>query len=73
MKPASAMRRGSYKLIEWHEELLSGIHAWELYDLENDPGEMNDLSEEMPGLLDELRKELHQWRNEVNARMPALR
>ena len=33
MKPASALRRGNYKLIEWHEELLIEEQAWELYDL----------------------------------------
>ena len=38
MKPASALRKGKYKLVEWHEELLSGRPAWELYDLETDPG-----------------------------------
>jgi arylsulfatase A len=73
MKPASALRKGKYKLIEWHEDLLSGGPAWELYDLKADPGEKKDLSEELPEVLDELKQELHQWRSEINAQMPRLK
>ena len=73
MKPASALRKGKYKLIEWHEDLLSGGPAWELYDLIADPGEKKDLSEELPEVLDELKQDLHQWRSEVNAQMPRLK
>jgi uncharacterized sulfatase len=72
MKPASALRRDNYKLIEWHEALLRGRHAWELYDLDKDPGETVDLSLSMPEILDELRTELHRWRREVDAQMPGL-
>ncbi len=72
MKPASAMRKGIYKLIEWHEELLLGEPALELYDLEADPGETNDLSAELPEILEELKTELHQWREDVGAQMPSL-
>ena len=70
MKPASASRKGKFKLIEWHEKLLRGESAWELYDLDSDPGETRDLSEDHPGILEELRMDLHQWRGEVNAQMP---
>jgi arylsulfatase A len=73
MKPASAMRKGKYKLIEWHEDLLTGKPAWEFYDLENDPGENRDLSAERPEVLAEYIKDLHRWRNEVDAQMPGLR
>ncbi|MFC2116250.1 sulfatase [Bacteroidota bacterium] len=72
MKPASALRKGKYKLIEWHEELLQGYPALELYDLESDPGETHDISAEKPELLEELRNDLHHWRNEVGAQMPTL-
>ena len=73
MKPASALRSGKYKLIEWHEEYLSGEHAWELYDLENDQGELLDLSTSYPALLDSLKRKLHGWRDEVGAQMPSLK
>jgi arylsulfatase A-like enzyme len=72
MKPASAIRKGKFKLIEWHEEFLKGESAWELYDLETDPGEKHDLSANQPELLRELRMQLHQWRGEVNAQMPEI-
>ncbi len=73
MKPASALRKGKYKLVEWHEDFLIGGDAWELYDLESDPGETLDLSADLPEILEELRKDLHRWREEVNAQMPLLR
>ncbi|KKL27569.1 hypothetical protein LCGC14_2383840 [marine sediment metagenome] len=73
MKPASALRKGNYKLIEWHEELLTGGHAWELYDLIADPGESTDLSKTEPELLEEMLGDLNEWRDEVNAQMPEQR
>jgi arylsulfatase A-like enzyme len=73
MKPASAMRQGKFKLIEWHESLLKGEEAYELYDLETDPGESKDLSLENPAMLEELRKDLDRWKEEVGAQMPSLR
>jgi len=72
MKPASALRKGKYKLIEWHEEFLLGENANELYDLEADPGETIDISSENPELLLELVNELHNWREDVGAQMPTL-
>ena len=73
MKPASALRSGKYKLIEWHEEYLLGKHAWELYNLENDQGELTDLSTSHPALLDSLKRQLHGWRAGVGAQMPSLK
>jgi arylsulfatase A-like enzyme len=73
MKPASALRKGKYKLIEWHEHYLSGKPAWELYDLDMDPGESRDLSGELPEVLEELVNDLHTWRDRVNAQMPRVK
>jgi uncharacterized sulfatase len=73
MKPASALLKENYKLIEWHEELLKGEPAWELYDLGSDPGEARNLAQEEPELLEALRNELDQWRMDVGAQMPRLR
>jgi arylsulfatase A-like enzyme len=72
MKPASAIRKGKYKLLEWHEELLLDTHAWELYDLEEDPSETMDLSSKEPQVLDSLRRDLHSWRRVMDAQMPEL-
>ena len=72
MKPASAIRKGKFKLIEWHESFLKGEFAWEVFDLETDPGEKQNLSAEYPEILEELRMDLHQWRGEINAQMPEI-
>ncbi|MCK5465187.1 MAG: DUF4976 domain-containing protein, partial [Bacteroidales bacterium] len=72
MKPASAIRKGKFKLIEWHEDFLSGKPAWELYDLDSDPGETRDLSADHPEILEELRMDLHQWRGKITAQMPEI-
>lgn len=63
--PYSAIRRGDYKLIEFFED-----DHLELYHLKEDPGEQNNLVEEMPRLVDELHQSLIEWRKRVNAPMP---
>ena len=57
--------RGDYRLVEFHE----GMRA-ELYDLRNDPGEKNNLTESQPALASELREQLDAWRKTVGAQMP---
>ena len=52
------------------QEYISGKPAWELYDLDADPGEQKNLSEEKPEILEKLMKELHDWRNRIHAQMP---
>ena len=54
--PASALRRGPYKVIYFFEE-----DRWELYDLKSDASEMNDLSERKPQLTLSLGSSLKQW------------
>jgi len=73
MKPASAIRSGKFKLIEWHEAFLNGAPAWELYDIDSDPGETLDLSSDHPEILEELRMELHRWRADIGAQMPTMK
>lgn len=63
--PASVIRKGKYKLIEYHEN-----GYLQLFDLVDDIGEQVNLSESMPGTRNELLKELHEWRAEVGAKMP---
>jgi arylsulfatase A-like enzyme len=63
--PGSAIREGKWKLIEWRED-----GALELYDLEADPSEKNDLSEVQPEIAKRLHGKLVEWRKEVGAKAP---
>jgi arylsulfatase A-like enzyme len=63
--PYGAIRSGPWKLIEFFEDR----HV-ELYDLDRDLGEKNDLAGQMPEKVKELRERLHAWRQEVGAQMP---
>ena len=74
MKPAGAIRKGNYKLIEWYEASLSNNpKSWELYNLENDISETHNLADSLPGLKIQLTKELSEWRASVSAQMPIRR
>ncbi|RBP40461.1 putative sulfatase [Roseimicrobium gellanilyticum] len=63
--PASAIRRGDWKLIEFFE---SG--DLELYHLKADPGEKLNMAEMEKAKTEELRTALVEWRQKVGARMP---
>ena len=63
--PASAIRRGDWKLIEFFED-----GALELYDLRADPGEATNLAAREPARAKELQAALASWRQQVGARMP---
>jgi arylsulfatase A-like enzyme len=54
--PQYFIRQGSWKLI-----YLDGYPAWELYNLSEDPGELNDLSASEPGIRDNLHQILQDW------------
>ena len=60
-----AIRDGRWKLIEWYED-----GAVELYDLEADPGEANDLAQSEPAIRDRLHARLRGWRAGMAAPMP---
>ncbi len=67
-KPASAVRGGDYKLIEWYESTLYGEdNQINLFNVRKDIGETKDLAKEMPELAARLREKLHQWRKSVGA------
>lgn len=65
-RPGSAMRKGKWKLIHYFEN-----DEYELYDLENDLGEHNNFAAHYPELLNELKEELHSWRESVAAPIPS--
>ncbi|BDD09312.1 sulfatase [Fulvitalea axinellae] len=73
MKPASAIRSGKYKLVEWHENKLLGLdNTYELYDLENDIGEQKNLINSMPKKAEELKLKLDKWKMDVKAQSPTI-
>jgi arylsulfatase A len=63
--PAGAIRAGDWKLIEFFED-----GSLELYNLEDDISESNNLAQSKPDLARRLQKQLGSWRSEVGARMP---
>lgn len=74
MKPASAVRFGQYKLIEWYEPVLTGNGpGYELFDLVNDVGEHNNLVSSKPELTMQMAGMLEDWKKETGAQLPALR
>ncbi|MBL9151110.1 MAG: sulfatase [Verrucomicrobiales bacterium] len=63
--PASAIRRGDWKLIRHHED-----GRLSLFDLAADPGETNDLSTSRRELAVDLDSSLTTWLATTEARMP---
>jgi arylsulfatase A-like enzyme len=63
--PACAVRLGNFKLIEFFED-----GRLELYNLEQDIGEMRNLAGELPEMKRHLHELLLGWRGEVLARLP---
>ena len=55
-RPAAATRQGNWKLIEYLED-----GAIELYDLEKDVGEKNNLAKDFSDKATSLAESLHQW------------
>jgi len=63
--PASALRQGDWKLIEFFE-----YGSLELYDLKNDPGEKTNLAKTQGTRATAMHTALQDWRKEINARLP---
>jgi len=66
--PGAAIRHGKWKLIEFYE---TGVK--ELYDLESDEHESQDLSEQKKQICAELSIELSAWQKSTNAKLPVRR
>ncbi|MCZ6675489.1 MAG: sulfatase-like hydrolase/transferase, partial [Verrucomicrobia bacterium] len=65
--PVSAIRRGNWKLLEFLED----GHI-ELYNLETDLGETQNLAPLQPPLANLLQRKLQEWRANVQAPMPRI-
>jgi len=72
--PCAVIRNGKWKLIEWYEPSLTGKTdtAYELYDLENDPGETTNLAGTHKSKTIALAGELQKWREDVGAQVPVV-
>ena len=64
-KPGAAIREGDWKLIEFYH-----YNNFELYNLANDLGEQNNLSDTLPNKAQELKEKLKKWQKRMNAKMP---
>ncbi len=60
--PVSIVRKGKWKLIEFLER-----SEFELYDLDNDPGEKVDQAADRRDIVSELNTRLQEWKKEVGA------
>jgi len=63
--PASSVRMGDYKLIEFFED-----GHLELYNLKEDIGEKHNLVKEKPELARKMQKMLAEWREKMEAKIP---
>lgn len=61
--PGGAVRMGDWKLIERYED--GKVH---LYNLADDIGERNDVAEDHPDRVAEMRSRLHAWYKDVDAK-----
>lgn len=59
-RPAAATRQGNWKLIEYHED-----GAIEMYDLEKDLSEKNNLAKEYADKAAALTESLHEWQKKM--------
>ena len=65
--PHTAIREGYWKLIYFYEDGKK-----ELYNLNNDTGELQDLSTSMPNITNRLYKKLVDWKKQSGAQEPIL-
>jgi len=63
--PQSAVRQGNWKLIHFYED-----DRLELYNLDEDISEKNDLIKDYPEIANDLYTILQTWRKEINAHFP---
>jgi arylsulfatase A-like enzyme len=64
--PGSAVRMGDFKLIQFYED-----GRLELYNIREDIGETQDLSQKMPEKTQAMQSLLNDWLKEIDAGMPS--
>lgn len=69
-KATFSMRKGKYKLIMYRGYEIYRRDVFELYDLENDPEELNDLFDKQTDLANTLKAELNKKFDEINHAPP---
>ena len=67
-RSTGSIRQGDWKLIEFFE-----TDKCELYDMQLDTGEKNDLAAKLPQRVATMRRQLQAWRKTVGAKIPAAR
>ena len=65
-EPSSVIRKGEWKLIHYWE-----TNEQELYNLASDPGELMDVANQHPQVVDRLSEQLQQYLTEMNANLPS--
>jgi arylsulfatase A-like enzyme len=65
--PVGSILKGDWKLIEFLPTPHGLTHHFELYNVRHDPSEQNDFARQMPDKVEELKKEMYKWREEVDA------
>ncbi len=63
--PSASVRSGNYKLIEFFED-----EHLELYDLNEDISEKNNIANDCPNVTKMLKEMLKEWQNQVSAKIP---
>jgi len=66
--PSTALRRGDWKMIEFHEDNSIG-----LYNLKDDPSEQNNVADKFPEIAKSLRDEMDRWQKETGAPIPTIK
>ena len=66
-RPGSVIRKGKWKLHHYFED-----DVYELYNLESDPGEWQNLAGEFPHKLKELQTTMENYRRELQAPIPSV-
>jgi arylsulfatase A-like enzyme len=59
--PQKAIRKGKWKLVDWRDFETTRESGWQLYDLEKDVGEKNDLAKAEPRIVADLSASWEKW------------
>lgn len=59
--PQRAIRKGRWKLVDWRNFEMKTQSGWQLFDLDADVGEANDLSAEHPKIAADMAADWERW------------